>query len=145
VTTRYRRTQRWLKRNFWPAAQVMATVTAITAAVYISRVHATEEAARAAQERSDRSARVQTCFDANAQAPVTHRFLVTLQAILENQITSTKARIRVEGSTPQLENVLRRATTAVDDVRDFGARAAATTPTARECRQLAVKLGVKLP
>jgi hypothetical protein len=87
---------------------------------------------------------VQTCFDANAQAPVTRRFLLTLQVILVNQITTAKARIEQEGSTPQLEAVLRRATRAVEDVRDFAARAAATTPTARECHQLAVKLGVKL-
>lgn len=126
-------------------SQVVATLLTIFLAGYLLRTHATEEAARAAQERTDRSARVQDCFDANAQAPVTKRFLNTLHVILENQVLNTQSRIQNEGTTPQLETVLRRAKIAENDVRDFDERVSATAPTASECRRLAKKLGVQLP
>jgi len=96
----------------------------------VSAKAAREEAARIAQEKASRVAQVQSCYDRAQQGPGIQRILRGLEDLAENQITFLTGAPLV------------RAQEALQAARDFAASTAANTPTRRECRALAMSLGV---
>jgi hypothetical protein len=146
----YRKARKFIRSpHFWPSVQVFALVVSVLLMGYIVWISSTEKAAREARVDADNRAAVQECFSRNAQGPAAQRFFEVLAVILRNQRVLARAGITATEAAPdtvrQFKLVSARATASLADLRSFKELSETTTPTRKECTDMAKRLDVRLP
>lgn len=142
MTTAARRIDNW---RFWWTVFGFILVGVIVWLFVISRKQGHDEAVRAASTAANNATQVAACFAGVKNAPVVAGFLAGQYALIDNQVLTTKAAIKVSPGDPL--NKIRRASLKRLAVARFGLDAlselvAGSTPTISSCKQLASKLGV---
>lgn len=133
--------------NFWPVMQILATVVTVVLASYIVWVTSTETSAREARQKAEDLAQVTKCFQDNENGPAAERFFSVLQTILRNQRNGAVAALITlqpdqEFRRPILKKTVKTAGQSLADIVSFQELSKSNTPTKKECRDLANKLGV---
>lgn len=132
--------------RFWAFLWGIAIVGCIVALYFISRDLAEEQASRAAEQKSSAVQQRAECYDAVRTAPDLLSLLETMAEDRTDRIRSNLDALRLDPDSPLADvrrESIRRAREALAGIRRFQERIAANTPTAEECNELSVRLGLQ--